>query len=109
MPGFIVVVLIGAIVGFVSRFLYPGPNTPHGFVLTTVLGVCGAALATFTYRFIGLIASNELADPISMVVAAMLMLLIWNRLAVYDVVRDPGVHHPSRDTPSKQSDRSKTH
>lgn len=93
MPGFMVVILIGAAIGFVARLLYPGPNTPHGFILTTVLGVCGAASATFFYRFVGLIASNELADPVSMVIAAMIVLYIWNQLAAYDIVTDPGMHH----------------
>ena len=97
MPGFVVVILIGAAVGFVARFVYPGPNTPHGFLLTTVLGVCGATLATFGYRAIGLIEPNQLADPISMIIAAIVVLFIWNRLAVYRIVRDPGI---PRDTPT---------
>lgn len=93
MPGFIVIILIGAIIGFIARFLYPGPNTPHGFILTTVLGVVGASLATFFYRFIGLIDSNRLADPFSMIAGALIVLFIWNRLAVYGLVTDPGIHH----------------
>ena len=44
MPGFMFVIIIGAIVGFVARILYPGPNTVHGFILTTFLGIIGAAL-----------------------------------------------------------------
>jgi uncharacterized membrane protein YeaQ/YmgE (transglycosylase-associated protein family) len=94
MPSFIVVIIIGGVVGFLARLLYPGPNTPRGFLVTIVLGVAGAALATFGYRWIGLIESNRLADPISMVVAALILLFVWNRLAAFNVVTDPGMHHP---------------
>jgi uncharacterized membrane protein YeaQ/YmgE (transglycosylase-associated protein family) len=104
MPSFIVVIIIGAIIGFVARFIYPGPNTLHGFILTTVLGIFGAALVTFTYRYLGLIESNRLADPISMVAAAIIVLFVWNRLAAYNVVSDPGMHHDLREASTKKND-----
>jgi uncharacterized membrane protein YeaQ/YmgE (transglycosylase-associated protein family) len=93
MPGFIAVILIGIIVGFVARLLYPGPNTVHGFVVTALLGVAGAGLATFCGRYIGLIGPHKLAHPIGMVAGAMFILFVWNRLAALNVVRDPGIHH----------------
>ena len=104
MPSFIAVILIGAAVGFVARYLYPGPNTMHGFILTTVLGVCGAALATFSYRSFGVIEPNRLADFISMVVASTIVLFAWNRLAAYDIVSDPGMHHDRKEASTKKSD-----
>jgi uncharacterized membrane protein YeaQ/YmgE (transglycosylase-associated protein family) len=36
-----------------ARWLSPGPNTPGGFILTTVLGIAGAFLATFIGQTIG--------------------------------------------------------
>jgi uncharacterized membrane protein YeaQ/YmgE (transglycosylase-associated protein family) len=104
MPSFVAVIIIGAVVGFVARYLYPGPNTMYGFILTTVLGVCGAALATFTYRSFGWIESNRLADFISMVAAATIVLFAWNRLAAYDVVSDPGMHHYRKEAAEKKND-----
>lgn len=95
LPGFMVVMIIGAAVGFVARLLYPGPNTPRGFLLTTVLGVVGAIVATFFARDLGFADKNQLADPISMIFGAMIVLFIWNRLAVRRIVRDPGMHHPN--------------
>lgn len=95
MPGFMVVILIGAAVGIVARILYPGPNTVHGFILTTVIGVAGATLATYIARNLGFVRLNQLADPISMVLGSMFLLFIWNRLAAKRIVRDPGIHHPS--------------
>jgi uncharacterized membrane protein YeaQ/YmgE (transglycosylase-associated protein family) len=91
MPAFITIILIGLVVGFVARLLYPGPNTPHGFILTIVLGVAGASLATFIGRATGWIESNRLADPISMVFGALIVLFIWNRLVMSCIVRDPGM------------------
>ena len=90
MPGFIFVILIGAGVGFIARYLYPGPNTPHGFILTTILGIAGASLATFVGQYLNWLEPRHLADPISMVVGAIIILFIWNRLVVYHIVPDPG-------------------
>jgi len=92
MPGFMFVIIIGAIVGFVARILYPGPNTVHGFILTTFLGIIGAALATFLEQYFGLLPMRHLADPFSMVIGAMIILFAWNRLAHHRVVYDPGMH-----------------
>jgi uncharacterized membrane protein YeaQ/YmgE (transglycosylase-associated protein family) len=102
-PGFLMVILIGAVVGVAARFLYLGPNTLHGFILTVILGLIGATLATYVDRVIGLVDRNQLADPISMVIGAMIVLFIWNRLAARRIVYDPGMHHPSV---AKQSDSS---
>lgn len=103
MPSFIAVIIIGGVVGLIARLLYPGPNTVDGFILTTVLGICGAALATFSYRYFGWIESNKLGDPISMVAASMIVLYGWNRLAAHDFVTDPGMHHDRKDGPPSQS------
>ena len=93
MPGFFIVIVIGIVVGFVARLLYPGPNTVHGFLVTTILGVAGAGLATFCGRYIGLTGPHQLAHPIGLVAGAMFILFVWHRLAHHDVVRDPGMHH----------------
>jgi len=80
MPFMVQIILIGAVVGFVARFLYPGPNTPKGFILTTLLRIIGSALATYVGRIIGLLETNKLAGPIGMVAGAVIVLFIWNRL-----------------------------
>jgi uncharacterized membrane protein YeaQ/YmgE (transglycosylase-associated protein family) len=41
------IIVIGFVAGIVARFLAPGPNNPQGFILTTILGIVGAFLATF--------------------------------------------------------------
>src|SRR4051794_34917552 len=45
--GIIWTIIIGFIVGVVAKFLMPGDNEPSGFILTTVLGIVGAFVATF--------------------------------------------------------------
>jgi uncharacterized membrane protein YeaQ/YmgE (transglycosylase-associated protein family) len=40
------VVIIGFVAGVIARFLAPGPNNPAGFILTTLLGIAGAFVAT---------------------------------------------------------------
>lgn len=92
MPSFITCILIGGVVGFVARFLYPGPKAPVGFILTIVLGIIGAALATVFAHATGIVGINQLADPISMVIGAMILLFIWNKLVSYGIVRDPGAN-----------------
>ena len=44
---------IGFVAGIVARLVVPGPNNPNGFILTTVLGVVGAFVATFIGQTIG--------------------------------------------------------
>src|ERR1700749_5949 len=61
-------IIIGFIAGIIARFLSPGPNNPQGFILTTLLGIVGAFVATFLGQKIGLYAINESAGLIGTVV-----------------------------------------
>ena len=79
MPIFVTCILIGAAIGFVAQFFYPGSKKAVGFILTAVLGIIGAALATVFF-----------ANPISIVIGAIIVLFIWERLVAYGLVRAPG-------------------
>ena len=46
MSGILWIIIVGFIAGIIARLLSPGPNNPGGFILTTVLGIAGAFLAT---------------------------------------------------------------
>ena len=46
MSGILWIIIVGFIAGIIARLLSPGPNNPSGFILTTVLGIAGAFLAT---------------------------------------------------------------
>lgn len=91
MSGIIWIIVIGFIAGLVARVLSPGPNRPSGFVLTTLLGIVGAFLATFIGQTVGWYRLDQGAGFIGATVGALVVLFIWNRLMVHHVVPDPGV------------------
>src|SRR6516164_5064773 len=51
--GILWIIIIGFVAGLIARWLSPGPNTPGGFILTTVLGIAGAFFATWLGQAIG--------------------------------------------------------
>jgi uncharacterized membrane protein YeaQ/YmgE (transglycosylase-associated protein family) len=84
------IIVIGFIAGVIARFLAPGPNNPQGFILTTILGIVGAFLATFIGQTIGWYRLDQGAGLIGAVVGAVVVLFIWHRLVVRGVIQDPG-------------------
>ena len=88
--GIIWIIIIGFVAGLIARFLSPGPNNPSGFILTTVLGIVGAFLATFIGQSVGWYRADQGAGFIAATVGALVVLFIWNRLVVHRVITDPG-------------------
>jgi uncharacterized membrane protein YeaQ/YmgE (transglycosylase-associated protein family) len=88
--GIIWIIIVGFVAGIIARLLAPGPNKPAGFILTTVLGIAGAFLATFIGQAIGWYRPDQGAGFIAATVGAFLVLFIWNRLVAAGVVGDPG-------------------
>jgi uncharacterized membrane protein YeaQ/YmgE (transglycosylase-associated protein family) len=41
------IILIGFIAGVIAKLVTPGDNEPRGFILTTILGIVGAFVATY--------------------------------------------------------------
>jgi uncharacterized membrane protein YeaQ/YmgE (transglycosylase-associated protein family) len=89
--GILWIIVIGFVAGIVARFLSPGPNEPKGFILTTVLGIAGAFLATFIGQAIGWYRADQGAGFITATLGAIVVLFIWNRLVASGTIRDPGV------------------
>lgn len=85
------IVIIGFAAGVIARFLMPGPNTPRGFLVTTVLGVAGAILATFGGQLIGLYRPGEGAGFLGATVGALIILFVWHRLVASGVISDHGI------------------
>jgi uncharacterized membrane protein YeaQ/YmgE (transglycosylase-associated protein family) len=85
------IIVIGFIAGIIARFVSPGPNEPTSFILTTLLGIAGAFIATFIGQAIGWYRLDQGAGLIGATIGALVVLFIWNRLVVRGVVRDPGV------------------
>src|SRR5678815_2344706 len=88
--GIIWIIVIGFIAGIIARFLSPGPNKPSGFILTTVLGIAGAFLATFIGQTIGWYRPDQGAGFVAATIGALVVLFIWNRLVASGKIRDPG-------------------
>jgi uncharacterized membrane protein YeaQ/YmgE (transglycosylase-associated protein family) len=90
MSGILWIILIGFVAGIIARWLSPGPNDPKGFILTTVLGIGGAFLATFIGQAIGWYRADQGAGFIAATLGALLVLFIWNRIVASGMLRDPG-------------------
>ena len=79
--GILWIVVIGFVAGIIARLLAPGPNTPSGFILTTVLGIAGAFVATFIGQAVGWYRPDQGAGFIAATVGAIVVLFVWNRIA----------------------------
>ena len=90
MSGLLWIIVVGFVAGIIARWLSPGPNNPTGFILTTVLGIAGAFLATFIGQAIGWYRVDQGAGFIAATLGALIVLFIWNRLVVRGAIRDPG-------------------
>lgn len=78
--GLIWSIVIGFVVGLIARFLMPGRDSA-GFIVTTLLGILGAFIASFLGQAMGLYSPAEPAGFIASVIGAMIVLFIY-RLAV---------------------------
>jgi uncharacterized membrane protein YeaQ/YmgE (transglycosylase-associated protein family) len=74
-------IIIGFVAGVIAKFLHSGPNEPSGFILTTLLGIVGAFVATFLGQAIGWYSAGEGAGFIGATVGAIIVLAIWGMLA----------------------------
>jgi uncharacterized membrane protein YeaQ/YmgE (transglycosylase-associated protein family) len=59
----------------------PGRNEPSGFILTTILGIIGAFVATWIGQAIGWYRPGEGAGFIGAIVGAIVVLAIWGMIA----------------------------
>src|SRR5262249_7092699 len=80
--GIIWTIIIGFVAGLIARFIHPGTsNEPSGFILTTLLGIVGAFVATFLGQAIGWYRAGEGAGLIGAVVGAVIVLVVWGMFA----------------------------
>lgn len=75
--GIIWTIIIGLIAGIIAKFITPGDNEPSGFILTTILGIVGAFVASYLGQALGWYAPGEGAGLIGAVVGAIIVLLVW--------------------------------
>ena len=74
-------IIIGFIAGVIAKFIMPGDNEPTGFILTAILGIVGAFVATFLGQALGWYRPGEGAGLIGAVVGAIIVLLVYGMVA----------------------------
>jgi uncharacterized membrane protein YeaQ/YmgE (transglycosylase-associated protein family) len=74
-------ILIGFVAGVLAKLITPGKNEPQGFILTTILGIVGAFVATYLGQALGWYRADEGAGLIGATVGAVIVLLIWAAVA----------------------------
>ena len=79
--GIIWTIIIGFIAGVLAKFIMPGKNEPSGFILTTILGIVGAFVASYLGQALGWYSPGEGAGLIGAVVGAIVLLVVWSLIA----------------------------
>jgi uncharacterized membrane protein YeaQ/YmgE (transglycosylase-associated protein family) len=75
------IILIGFLAGIIAKLIHPGPNEPSGFILTTLLGIAGAFVATYLGQAIGWYRVDQGAGLIGATVGAVIVLFVWGMFA----------------------------
>lgn len=74
------IIIIGLIAGVIAKLLMPGRD-PGGFIITILLGIAGAFVASWLGRAIGWYGPGEGAGFIGAVIGAIIILLIYRMIA----------------------------
>jgi uncharacterized membrane protein YeaQ/YmgE (transglycosylase-associated protein family) len=69
-------IIIGLLAGIVAKFLMPGRD-PGGFIITILLGIAGAFVATYLGQAVGWYQAGEGAGFIGAVIGAIILLIIY--------------------------------
>jgi len=75
------IVIIGFIAGLIARLISPAPNNPQGFILTCLLGIVGAFVATFLGQLLHIYPEGHDAGLIGAIIGAVIVLFIWRFVA----------------------------
>jgi uncharacterized membrane protein YeaQ/YmgE (transglycosylase-associated protein family) len=78
--GIIWTILIGLAAGVVAKLLMPGKD-PGGFIITILLGIAGAFVATYLGQAVGWYQVGEGAGFIGAVVGAIILLVVYRMVA----------------------------
>ena len=80
--GIIWTIVVGFIAGVIAKFIMPGSsNELSGFVLTTILGIVGAFVASYLGQALGWYAPGQGAGLIGAIVGAIIVLFVWGFIA----------------------------
>jgi uncharacterized membrane protein YeaQ/YmgE (transglycosylase-associated protein family) len=73
-------IVIGFLAGVVAKLIMPGRD-PGGFIITTLLGVIGAVVATYLGQALGWYGPGDAAGFIGAVVGSIILLLVYRMIA----------------------------
>ena len=73
------IIVIGAVVGALAKFVMAGSD-PGVFFVTALLGMAGALIATLLGRAIGLYGAGQGAGFIASVIGAIVVLFVYRSL-----------------------------
>lgn len=76
MVDFLVMIVLGLIVGAIAKFIMPGDD-PGGIIVTILIGIVGAIVGGFIGRVLGLYQPGEAAGFIMSVVGALVLLFAY--------------------------------
>jgi uncharacterized membrane protein YeaQ/YmgE (transglycosylase-associated protein family) len=74
------IIVIGFLAGLVAKLLMPGRD-PGGFIVTILLGIAGAFVASYLGQAVGWYQADEGAGFIGAVVGAIVILAIYRAVA----------------------------
>ncbi|WP_407051142.1 GlsB/YeaQ/YmgE family stress response membrane protein [Methyloraptor flagellatus] len=74
-------IIIGFVAGVIAKWIMPGRNEPSGFILTAILGIVGAFVATYLGQSLGWYRAGEGAGLIGAVVGSIIVLFVWGMIA----------------------------
>jgi uncharacterized membrane protein YeaQ/YmgE (transglycosylase-associated protein family) len=80
MFSFIGAIIIGLLAGVVAKFLMPGRD-PGGFIITILLGIAGALVATWLGQALGWYRADQSAGFIGAVIGAIIILAAYRMIA----------------------------
>lgn len=75
--GIVWTIVIGFVAGIIAKFIMPGDNEPSGFIMTTLLGIVGAFVASFLGQSMGWYGPDSGAGLIGAVVGAVIVLAVF--------------------------------
>lgn len=69
-------IIIGGLAGAIAKFIMPGRD-PGGFIITILLGIAGAIVATYLGQALGWYGPNQSAGFIGSIVGAIIILIAY--------------------------------
>jgi uncharacterized membrane protein YeaQ/YmgE (transglycosylase-associated protein family) len=69
-------IIVGLITGVIAKLLMPGKD-PGGCIITILLGIAGAFVATYLGKFLGIYEPGETAGFIGAIIGAVIILWFY--------------------------------